>query len=100
MALRRKIHILVIPVRSLFHLLEQEPGYDIETAKAAADMAGPGISDHVEGVDARERRKRPGPRDIGDGRIEQAIELVSGNELKLERFAGVARTRRISSRGT
>ena len=56
-ALRREIDILVFPGCVFFHLLEKEPGDDIETAEAAANMAGAGIGDHVEGIDAADFRK-------------------------------------------
>ena len=52
MTLLRKIDDLILPGPVLFHFFEEEPGYDIETAEAAADMPGSGISDHVEGIDA------------------------------------------------
>ena len=69
------------------HLVEEQPAHDVERAEARADVAGPRAGDHVERVDASQRRERARPRDVGDVRVEEAVELVNGNELKLERFA-------------
>ena len=48
------------------HLVQEQPAHDLERAEAGADVAGPRAGDHVERVDARQRRKRARPGDVRD----------------------------------
>ena len=45
------------------HLVQEQPAHDLERAEAGADVARPGAGDHVERVDARQRRERRAPCD-------------------------------------
>ena len=87
-ALRREEDVGMLgPLCEIANLVQEYPAHDLERAEARADVAGPRAGDHVERVDARQRREGARPRDVGDVRVEQAVELVNGHELKLERFA-------------
>ena len=53
---------VVRPLVEIAQLVQEEPRHDLERAEAGADVSRPGARDHVQGVDARERRKGGGLR--------------------------------------
>jgi hypothetical protein len=75
------------PLGEIAHLVQEYPAHDLDRAEARPDVAGPRAGDHVERVDARQRREGARPGNVRDVRVEQAVELVNGYELQLERFA-------------
>jgi hypothetical protein len=85
--LRRKEDVAAVgSVVQIAQLVEEQPAHDLERAEAGADVARPRTRDHVERVDARQRRERGGLLRRRERCGPQPGELVHRHELQFEGF--------------
>src|SRR5262245_21812277 len=86
--LRRKENVArVSALVEVAHLVEEQPGHDLERAEARSDVSRPRALDHVERVDARHRRKRSGFRNGIDVGVHHPRKLRRGYVTKLYALA-------------
>src|SRR5437899_4788563 len=91
-ALRREEDVtLARPLLQVAHLVQEDPAHDVERAEARADVARPGLRDHVERVDPVERRKRArvvdriqnGATETHELRNRHVVERVARDDVEL-----------------
>src|SRR5262245_45383621 len=82
--LRRKENVACVgALLEVAQLIEEQPAHDLQRAETRADVSGPRTGNHVERVDARQRRKRGGLQHWIGVRPHHARKLRRRYETKL-----------------